>query len=103
MPANSAAPVFFADGRYEVLTKLGEGGMGVVHRAYDHTLDCDVVVKLPRRASLDEPGFAERFAREIRALVKLAHPHIVKVSDVGTHDGLPFAVMQYLAGGSLDD
>ena len=52
---------------------------------------------------MDDPEFAARFTREIRSLVKLSHPHIVKVTDVGTFDGMPFAVMQFLAGGSLED
>src|SRR5262249_21645276 len=47
--------------------------------------------------------FAGRFAREIRSLVRLSHPSIVKVTDAGQHLGLPFAVLQYLPGGSLED
>ena len=90
-------------GRYRIVAKLGEGGMGFVYRAHDANLDTEVVVKMPRRSMLDDPEFAERFALEVRALVRLSHPHIVRVSDVGTHDGLPFAVMQYLSGGSLED
>ena len=90
-------------GRYEVLSLLGEGGMGLVFKARDANLDADVVIKIPRRSMLDDPEFAERFAHEVRALVQLSDPHIVKVSDVGEHEGLPFAVMQYLAGGSLED
>jgi len=92
-----------SDGRYTVTGKLGEGGMGIVYRATDHKLNTDVVVKAPRRSMLEDPEFVGRFSREIRALVRLSHPHIVKIVDVGEHDGLPFAVMQYLTGGSLDD
>ena len=93
-----------AGGRYEVTAKLGEGGMGHIYRARDANLDADVVIKVPRRGVLlEDPEFGERFSREIRSLVKLSHPHVVKVSDVGEHDGLPFAVMQYLSGGSLHD
>ncbi len=77
--------------------------MGVVYRAHDRNLDTEVVIKMPRRSALEEPDFAERFDLEVRALVRLAHPHVVKILDVGRHDGLPFAVMQYLAGGSLLD
>ena len=51
---------------------------------------------------MDDPEFAARFTREIRSLVKLSHPHIVKVTDVGTRK-VPFAVMQFLPGGSLED
>jgi serine/threonine protein kinase/formylglycine-generating enzyme required for sulfatase activity len=92
-----------ANGRYSVTEKLGEGGMGYVYRAFDQNLDTDVVIKVPRRALLDDPEFAQRFSLEIRSLVKLQHPHIVKVTDVGEHDGLPFAVMQYLSSGDLTD
>lgn len=92
-----------AGGRYMVRSKLGEGGMGSVYLAHDHNIDSEVVVKVPRRNMLDDPEFAGRFAAEIRSLVQLTHPQIVKVSDVGDRDGLPFAVMQYLSGGSLRD
>ncbi|HLJ95029.1 MAG TPA: protein kinase [Gemmataceae bacterium] len=95
--------LLLAGGRYRITDKLGEGGMGFVFRARDLRLDCDVVIKVPRRAMLEDAGFAGRFAREIRSLVQLAHPHIVKVTDVGEHEGLPFAVMQFLPGGSLRD
>src|SRR6516164_8610402 len=90
-------------GRYRITAKLGEGGMGFVYRALDQNIDSDVVIKVPRQAMMDDPEFAGRFTREIRSLVKLSHPHIVKVTDVGNYDGIPFAVMQYLAGGSLED
>jgi serine/threonine protein kinase len=91
-----------AGSRYEVRAKLGEGGMGFVWSAHDRNLDTAVVIKAPRRSLLEDPTFAQRFAREIRALVQLQHPHIVKVLDVGEHEGLPFCVLQYLAGGSLE-
>jgi serine/threonine protein kinase len=90
-------------GRYEVTAQLGAGGMGLVYRARDRQLERDVVVKAPRRAMLENPEFAGRFAREVRSLVRLSHPHIVKVIDVGEHDGFPFAILEYLAGGSLRD
>src|SRR4051794_12586441 len=91
------------DGRYAVTAKLGEGGMGFVYRARDTRLNCDVVVKVPRAAVLEDAGFRERFAAEVGALVRLAHPHVVRVTDFGQHDRVPFAVMQFLPGGSLDD
>src|SRR4051794_34704829 len=103
MPSETSRKTLLSAGRYEILTKLGEGGMGVVYKARDHNLDTDVVIKIPRRSALEEPGFAQRFSREIRSLVKLAHPHICKITDVGEHNELPFAVLQFLAGGSLQD
>ncbi len=92
-----------AGGRYQISAMLGEGGMGSVYRAVDRNLDAEVVIKVPRQAMLEDPEFAARFTREIRSLVKLSHPGIVKVTDVGDWDGHPFAVMQYLPGGSLAD
>jgi serine/threonine-protein kinase len=91
-----------SDGRYQVASKLGQGGMGVVYRAQDTRLGTDVVIKVPRPAMLEDPEFAGRFEGEIRSLVRLSHPAIVKVTDVGHYDGLPFAVLQFLAGGTLE-
>jgi hypothetical protein len=92
-----------SNGRYLITAKLGEGGMGFVYRAVDRNIEAEVVIKVPRRAMMEDPEFAGRFTREIRSLVKLSHPHIVKVTDVGTWEGTPFAVMQFLSGGSLED
>lgn len=92
-----------ARNRYQITARLGEGGMGFVYRAWDTNLGTEVVVKVPRRSLLDDPEFAERFTRETRALVELSHPNIVPIMEVGLHDGLPFFVMKYLAGGSLAD
>jgi serine/threonine-protein kinase len=92
-----------AGGRYKITAKLGEGGMGSVYRALDQNIEADVVIKVPRQVMMEDPDFAGRFTREIRSLVKLSHPHIVKVTDVGTFEGTPFAVMQFLPGGALDD
>jgi serine/threonine-protein kinase len=91
-----------AGGRYRVTAQLGEGGMGFVYRARDANLDADVVIKVPRASLLADPEFVSRFGREVRALVRLSHPHVVKITDVGQEDGVPFAVMQFLPGGSLE-
>ena len=91
------------DGRYHVTGNLGSGGMGAVLKASDTRLDTDVVIKVPHPLMMKEAEFAARFRREIQSLVKLSHPNIVKVMDVGEHDELPFAVMQFLPGGSLED
>ena len=103
IPADRLVGTTLSHDRYRVIAKLGEGGMGHVYRAHDRNLDTEVVVKMPRRSMIDDPDFCERFALEVRALVHLYHPHIVRVTDVGEHDDLPFAVMQFLSGGSLED
>jgi serine/threonine protein kinase len=92
-----------AGGRYCDLKTLGEGGMGYVYRALDQNLRVPVVIKTPRRALVDDPEHIRRFELEIGAMVQLPFPHIVPVIDVGRHDGLPFAVMRYMSGGSLLD
>ncbi len=94
-----------AEGRYKVLGRIGQGSMGSVYLAYDRNLETDVVLKFPggRDETAAGPEFLDRFAREIRSLVRLSHPHIVKVIDAGDLDGHPFVVMQFLAGGSLKD
>lgn len=89
--------------RYRIDSKLGEGGMGSVYLAHDVRLETQVVVKVPHRTMIHEPGFKERFQREIRSLLRLRHPHIVSILDVGEDADLPFVVMQYLAGKSLSD
>jgi serine/threonine-protein kinase len=90
-------------GRYQVKRKLGEGGMAFVLLAEDTNVGIDVVLKVPKPVMLADPEFAHRFKREIRSMVELTHPHIVKIKDVGEHNGMPFYVMDLLTGGSLED
>ena len=77
--------------------------MGKVFLATDHNLDTKVVIKIPHAAMLTDAEFVARFQREIRSLVRLRHRSIVSILDVGEQDGVPFAVMQYLEGKSLED
>lgn len=91
-----------ADGRYEVRVRLGTGSMGHVFQAWDNRLETDVVLKVPTLARLENAEFRERFLRESRYLVKLTHPRIVTILDVGEHEGVPYFVMQYIGGGSLE-
>ncbi|MGH7193702.1 MAG: serine/threonine-protein kinase, partial [Candidatus Saccharimonadales bacterium] len=85
----------------EVLELLGQGGMGAVYKARQPTLDRLVALKiLPVEVGRD-PNFAERFAREARALARLSHPNIVAIYDFGQLDGLYYFVMEYVHGLSL--
>src|SRR5262245_10718654 len=74
-----------AKGRYRILGRIGQGSMGQVYLAHDGHLETDVVLKFP--VAKDEaaagPEFLDRFAREIRSLVRLSHPHVVRVIDAG--------------------
>lgn len=89
-------------GRFLVLRKLGEGGMGVVYAAYDAHLDRTVALKLlgGQREGNDAESLA-RFEREARALAQLSHPNVVQVHDVGLHAGGMFIAMEYVHGVTL--
>ncbi|HEY4392624.1 MAG TPA: protein kinase, partial [Polyangia bacterium] len=88
--------------RYRVISRIGVGGMGVVYRAQHTTLKRDLAVKvlLPEFGGKEE--FVRRFEREAESASRLAHPHIIAVTDFGrTPEGLLFLVMEYLDGRSL--
>ncbi|MEX1366338.1 MAG: serine/threonine-protein kinase [Nannocystaceae bacterium] len=83
-------------GRYVVVDALGEGGMGVVLRAYDRQLDRTVALKVLRR-TLDE-GHARRLRREALAMAKLSHPNVVQVYEIGEVQGQTFVAMEFVKG-----
>ncbi|HEX6883014.1 MAG TPA: serine/threonine-protein kinase, partial [Planctomycetota bacterium] len=80
---------------------LGQGGMGAVFRARQPRLERTIALKVLPRALGADPSFAERFAREARALARLAHPGIVAVHDFGCADGLHYLVMEFVDGVNL--
>src|SRR5690348_11057836 len=85
----------------EILGLLGRGGMGIVYKARQKHLDRIVALKvLPPEISRDR-SFAERFAREARALAKLNHPNIVSIFDSGEADGLFYFIMEFVDGTNL--
>jgi len=93
-------------GRYQILERLGEGGMATVYKAYDTRLEREVAIKVIRREAFppDEMEMLlKRFERESKSLGRLSHPNIVGVIDYGDFEGLPYLVMEYLSGGSLKD
>lgn len=90
-------------GQYHILEELGRGGMAVVYKAHQPTLERQVAIKvLPRELSFDQE-FVERFIREARAAARLSHPNIVTIHDVGQADGSYFIVMEYVDGPSVTD
>ncbi len=87
-------------GPYEILGKLGSGGMGIVFRAWDERLHREVAVKL-LHDEYTTPGMRERFLLEARAASALNHPNICTIFDMGEQDGEPYLVMELLEGMTL--
>jgi serine/threonine protein kinase/formylglycine-generating enzyme required for sulfatase activity len=87
--------------RYHIIEQLGEGGMAVVYKAFDATLEREVAVKIIRPEKVTSEKFIRRFSREAKALAKLSHENIIPIIDFGEHDTLPYLVMPFLPGGTL--
>src|ERR1700738_828111 len=88
-------------GRYEIRSKLGEGGMGEVYRARDEKLNRDVAIKALPTALSQDGDRLRRFEQEAQAAGALNHPNITAVYDIGSHDGAPYVVQELLQGESL--
>lgn len=89
--------------RYELIQKIGTGGMAVVYQAYDTALDRQVAVKLLRDEYVDNPDFIKQFQREAKAVAKLNHQNIVNIYDFGKSDDLMYLVMEYVNGCTLKE
>jgi hypothetical protein len=100
--AHEAPPELVNHPRYEILGPLGAGGMGVVYKALHRHMDRVVAVKLLHRRLTGRPGFAERFASEVKALARLNHPNVVAAYDADRAGELHFVAMEYVEGESLD-
>jgi serine/threonine-protein kinase len=88
-------------GRYQLLEKLGQGGMGIVYRALDTLLQRIVAVKVISGPIDTDPEPRERFFREARAAGQLSHKNIITIHDLGEHEGQPYLAMEYLTGQDL--
>ncbi len=90
-------------GKYEVQSLLGQGGMGVVLRAFDRKLDRAVAIKVLSRHLASSLLARRRFQREARTAAAINHPNVVTIHAVEEHRGLPFMVMELIHGPSLQD
>ncbi len=85
----------------QILELIGQGGMGAVYRARQPALERFVALKILPTQVPDDPGFAERFAREARALARLSHPNIVAIYDFGHTGAYHYFLMEYVDGANL--
>ncbi len=91
---------YLAD-RYEVLEKIGAGGMSDVYKAMDHSLGREVAVKVLKQEFAVDSGFVSKFRQEAQAAAGLEHPNIVNIYDVGAENGMYYIVMEYVEGITL--
>jgi len=88
-------------GDFEILEEIARGGMGIVYRARQRSLNRIVAVKTLIGGEFSLPDFLRRFRKEAEAAATLRHPNIVVVHDSGEHEGIPFLAMEYVEGHSL--
>lgn len=88
-------------GRYRILGMLGIGGMGVVFRAKDEELDIEIALKTMRPESAADPRLLERFRNELVLARQVTHRNVVRIHDIGVHEGIAFITMDYVPGRSL--
>lgn len=89
------------NGRYRIISSLGEGGMADVYLAHDLILNRNVAVKLLRFDLQNDDKTIQRFQREALSTTELVHPNIVSVYDVGEDNGIHYLVMEYVDGTDL--
>ena len=89
-------------GKYEIVSTLGKGGMGVVYKGQDPMIGRMVAIKMMTGGFQDNPDLLKRFYREAQSTGMLQHPNIVIVYDLGDQEGNPYLVMEYLEGEALD-
>lgn len=86
-----------------VIKQIGQGGMARIYLAQQESIGREVVIKLMARELTHDPLFVQRFLREVTAMGRLQHPHIVPIYDHGEFEGVPYITMAYMPGGSLKE
>lgn len=88
-------------GQFTILEEIGRGGMATVYSAMQQSMNRKVAIKILPRHFMHDPGFLERFEREVEVISTLEHPHILPIYDYGEVDGIPYIAMRFLGGGSM--
>ena len=102
-PAVPLQPGTVLAGRYEIGKIIGQGGMGVVVRAFDRTLGVEVAIKIVRAEYAGEREWSERLAREVKLARQIQHANVCRVFDYAQADGRAFLIMELATGGTLRD
>jgi serine/threonine-protein kinase len=89
-------------GTYRIVRPLGAGGMGVVTLAHDDRLDRDVAIKFVRPELFEHQNLRELFSVEARAMARVSHPNVLTVHTFGEHEGVPYFVMEYVEGPTVE-
>ncbi|MCA9128626.1 MAG: serine/threonine protein kinase [Planctomycetales bacterium] len=100
LPSRSAPPAIAG---YQIVRKLGQGGMGTVYLAIDQRLNREVAIKIVSSAARERANVLQRFEAEIRALASLQHTYIAQLFSAGEYEGLPYFVMEYVHGSTLEE
>ncbi|MDZ4771279.1 MAG: protein kinase [Chloroflexota bacterium] len=90
-------------GGCDILAVVGRGGMAIVYRAHQLSMNRPVAIKILPRQFVNDETYMQRFEREVQIVAQLEHRNIVPVYDYGMYDGQPFIVMRYMDDGSVDD
>ena len=90
-------------GHYEVTEELGRGGMGVVYKGWEPSLNRRVAIKALGEHLLNDEDLVERFTREAKATAALNNPNVIQIYFIGKEQGQPYFAMEYIEGQSLDD
>jgi serine/threonine-protein kinase len=90
-------------GRYQVIERIGGGGMALVYRAHDILLNRNVAIKVLRNQFVHDEEFIRRFRREAQSAASLSHPNVVSIYDVGQEEDIHYIVMEYIEGHNLNE
>lgn len=90
-------------GKYAIVAELGRGGMGVVYKAWEESLQRFVAIKMLGDQLVNDENLVARFLREARSVADLNHPNVVQVFAVDTHEGRPYFAMEFVEGESLKE
>ncbi|MNH77069.1 Serine/threonine-protein kinase PrkC [compost metagenome] len=90
-------------GRYQIIERIGGGGMALVYKAQDILLGRNVAIKVLRQQFVHDEEFIRRFRREAQSAASLSHPNVVSIYDVGQEDDIHYIVMEYIEGQNLNE